>query len=144
MAYSRPTVEDPIGEATSQVATALRPELPAIGDGTADYIEAAMPELATLGVGDLVRASCHANSSALLDALIRGLPLGVMAPSAEVMQRTRALVRHGLDQERVVHGYQIGLIYWCERWTHSFHGPRRCRFYLLHVRRRITDRRRHR
>src|SRR4051794_24258639 len=109
--------DESVRAATREVATALLPDLPSIGDGTAAYIEAAMPELAQLGVLDLVRASCRANTSALVDALMRGVPLDAMATSVEVTQTTRAMVRHGLSPDDVTRGYQIGLRYWSGRWA---------------------------
>jgi GGDEF-like domain/PucR C-terminal helix-turn-helix domain len=105
--------------ATREVAMRLLPELPSIGDGTAAYIEAAMPEITDPDVLELIRASCHANCNALLDGLLRGVPLDAMAPSAEVIQTTRALVRHGLSLTAVVRGYQLGTTYWGERWAHA-------------------------
>jgi PucR C-terminal helix-turn-helix domain/GGDEF-like domain len=116
------TADDFVVTATREVATALLPELPSIGDGTASYIEAAMPELAELGVVDLVRASCHANASVLLDALMRGVPLDAIAPSVEVLQTTRALVRSGVSHDSVIRGYQTGIIYWCARWAQAVEG----------------------
>jgi hypothetical protein len=113
------TADDAVRTIAHEVATALLPELPSIADGTADYIEAAMPELAELGVLDLLRASCHANSSVLLDALMRGVPLDAIAPSVEVMQTTRALVRRGLSHDAVIRGYQTGITYWCQRWAQA-------------------------
>jgi PucR C-terminal helix-turn-helix domain/GGDEF-like domain len=109
--------ESEIREATREVATALLPELPSIGAGTAAYIEAAMPEVVQPGVVELVEASCHANSSTLLDSLLRGVSLDAIAPSSEVIQTTRALVRRGLTMSDVVRGYQLGATYWCTRWA---------------------------
>jgi hypothetical protein len=103
--------ESELREATREVATALLPELPSIGAGTAAYIEAAMPEVAQPGVAELVEASCHANSSTLLDGLLRGVSLDAIAPSSEVIQTTRALVRRGLTMSDVVRGYQLGATY---------------------------------
>ena len=109
--------ESELREATREVATALLPELPSIGAGTAAYIEAAMPEVVQPGVVELVEASCHANSSTLLDSLLRGVSLDAIAPSSEVIQTTRALVRRGLTMSDVVRGYQLGATYWCTRWA---------------------------
>ncbi len=105
--------------ATREVAMSLLPELPSIGDGTAAYIEAAMPEITEPDVLELIRASCHANCNALLDGLLRGVPLDAMAPSTEVIQTTRALVRHGLSLTAVVRGYQLGTTYWGECWAQA-------------------------
>jgi hypothetical protein len=105
--------------ATREVAVALLPELPSIGDGMTAYIEAAMPQITDPDVIELIRASCHANCSALLHGLLRGVSLDAMAPTAEVIQTTRALVRYGLDLTAVVRGYQLGTTYWGERWAHA-------------------------
>src|ERR1044072_5131098 len=106
-----------VREAIREVATALLPELPSIGAGTAEYIEAAMPEVAQPGVAEFIEAACHANSSTILDGLLRGLSLDAMAPSPEVIQTTRAVVRQGLTMSDVVRGYQLGSTYWCTRWA---------------------------
>jgi PucR C-terminal helix-turn-helix domain/GGDEF-like domain len=105
--------------ATREVAVALLPELPSIGEGMAVYIETAMPEITDEDVLELIRASCHANCSALLDGLLRGVSLDAMAPSAEVIQTTRALVRYGLSLTAVVRGYQLGTTYFGERWAQA-------------------------
>jgi GGDEF-like domain/PucR C-terminal helix-turn-helix domain len=123
LAYSRwvsAVTGESIQAATRDVARALLPDLPSIGDGTAAYIESAMPEeVAQPEVRELLRASCHANSSALLDGLMRGVSLDATAPSAEVIQTTRALVRYGLGLSDIVRGYQVGATYWCRRWAEA-------------------------
>jgi len=68
-------------------------------------------------VAELVEASCHANSSTLLDGLLRGVSLDAIAPSSEVIHTTRALVRRGLTMSDVVRGYQLGATYWCTQWA---------------------------
>jgi hypothetical protein len=105
--------------ATREVAVALLPELPSIGEGMAAYIETAMPEITDPDVLELIRATCHANCSALLGGLLPGVSLDAMAPSAEVIQTTRALVRYGLSLTAVVRGYQRGTTYWGERWAQA-------------------------
>ncbi|MCW2997673.1 MAG: Fis family transcriptional regulator, partial [Solirubrobacterales bacterium] len=107
------------------VATAMLPQLPALGAGTAEHIGTRVPEVAQAHAGELVLASCQANSNALLDALVRGVPLAAMSPSAEVMQTTRGLVQHGLTLPVVMRAYRIGIAYWCERWADAVvqHGP---------------------
>ena len=110
--------------ATREVAVALLPELPSIGEGMAVYIETAMPEITDEDVLELIRASCHANCSALLDGLLRGVSLDAMAPSAEVIQTTRALVRYGLSLTAVVRGYQLGTTYWGKRWAQAVQHQR--------------------
>ena len=110
-------IDGGVREAIREVATALLPELPSIGAGTAEYIEAAMPEVAQPGVAEFIEAACHANSSTILDGLLRGVSLDAMAPSPEVIQTTRAVVRQGLTMSDVVRGYQLGSMYWCTRWA---------------------------
>jgi hypothetical protein len=110
-------IDGGVREAIREVATALLPELPSIGAGTAAYIEAAMPEVAQPGVAEIIEATCHANSSTILDGLLRGVSLDAMAPSPEVIQTTRAVVRRGLTMSDVVRGYQLGSTYWCTRWA---------------------------
>ncbi len=110
-------IDGGVREAIREVATALLPELPSIGAGTAEYIEAAMPEVAQPGVAEFIEAACHANSSTILDGLLRGVSLDAIAPSPEVIQTTRAVVRQGLTMSDVVRGYQLGSTYWCTRWA---------------------------
>ena len=110
-------IDGGVRDAIREVATALLPELPSIGAGTAEYIEAAMPEVAQPGVAEFIEAACHANSSTILDGLLRGVSLDAIAPSPEVIQTTRAVVRQGLTMSDVVRGYQLGSTYWCTRWA---------------------------
>jgi hypothetical protein len=110
-------IDGGVREAIREVATALLPELPSIGAGTAEYIEAAMPEVAQPGRAEFIEAACHANSSTILDGLLRGVSLDAIAPSPEVIQTTRAVVRQGLTMSDVVRGYQLGSTYWCTRWA---------------------------
>ena len=122
-------VEAPSSDATRAgvraVATALLPELPAIGEGTAAHILARMPQFAHAGAEDLVLGSCQSNSAALLDALIRGVPLDATGPSVEVVESTRAFVQRGLSLATVVRAYRLGIAYWCERWAQGVarHAP---------------------
>lgn len=102
-----------------RVATALLPELPAIGDGTLSHILAAMPDIPQGGMIDLARASCHANSKAILHALIDSIPVEQIAPSAEVVQSTRDMVLHNFGYDAIMRAYRVGLIYWCERWAEA-------------------------
>ncbi len=111
--------EETVEGLTRRVATGLLPQLPSIGEGMTAYIESAMPELVEREALELVRASCHANSSMLVDGLIRSVPLEAMAPSSEVIQTTRALVRRGISVSDVVRGYQLGTSYFSRRWTEA-------------------------
>jgi hypothetical protein len=105
--------------AVRRVATALLPDLPSIGDGTLSYIVAGMPELPRSGMLELARVSCHANSKALLEALISAVPFDQMAPPAEVVQSTRAMVQHNFSQAAITRAYRLGLVYWCTRWAEA-------------------------
>src|SRR4029453_7173768 len=89
----------------------------------AAYVETAMPEITDEDVLELIRASCHANCSALLDGLLRGVSLDAMAPSAEVIQTTRALVAYGLSLRAGVRRYELGPTYWGERWEQAVQHP---------------------
>jgi hypothetical protein len=109
----------------TEVATALLPELPGIGLGTAEHIGGQMPEFALARSEDLLIDSCRANSAALLDGLIRSVPLEAMAPSVEVMRTTRAFVQRGLTLAAVMRGYRLGIAYWCGRWAEAV--QRHCR-----------------
>ncbi|MHC2250922.1 hypothetical protein ACVILK_000614 [Bradyrhizobium embrapense] len=128
MAYSqsmaRPS-EKLILATVRRVATALLPELPSIGDGTLSHILAAMPEVPRGAMIDLARASCHANSKAVLHALIDAVPFEQMTPPAEVVQSTRAMVRHNFGYDAIMRAYRVGLMYWCKRWSDAV--ERHCR-----------------
>jgi PucR C-terminal helix-turn-helix domain/GGDEF-like domain len=122
-----PTATDEdVRRAVSAVATALMPDLLAVGDATADYIAAAMPQLEARGVLELIRVTCHANTSTLLTALLRGVSPEAIAPPPEVVRHTRALVEHGLGHDDVMRGYRLGVIYWCSLWASAVeqHCPR--------------------
>lgn len=114
-----PVAEETVEGLTRGVATGLLPQLPSIGEGMTAYIASAMPELVEREALELVRASCHANCSMLVDGLIRSVPLESMAPSSEVIQTTRALVRRGIAVSDVVRGYQLGTSYFSRRWTEA-------------------------
>ena len=118
--YARPMArssEKLILATVRRIATALVPELPSIGDGTLSHILAAMPEIPQGGMIDLARASCHANSKAILHALINSVPFEQIAPPAEVVQSTRAMVQHNFSYDAIMRAYRVGLIYWCKRWS---------------------------
>jgi L-fucose mutarotase/ribose pyranase (RbsD/FucU family) len=111
------TVGDQVQELTSTIATALLPELASLAEGTAASIVDEMPELADSSNLQLIRASAYSNSNALLDAMIRAMPLDQMAPSAEVVQSTRAMAQHGISHDAVMRGYRLAIAYWCARWA---------------------------
>lgn len=111
--------EEQVVEATKLVATAMLPALPDVGRGTADHIIRELPEFGRRGATNLVLDACQANSSGLLDALMRGVPVDVMAPSSEVIDTVKGLVRGGISLDTVISGYQVGTAYWCQRWSES-------------------------
>ena len=108
--------DDQIATHVRDVAVALLPELPALGLGTAEYIFERVPEFARQEVADIALAACQANSAALVDALMRGITTDAMAPSEEVIRTTRDLART-ISLDTLVSGYQVGIAYWCSRWT---------------------------
>src|ERR1700741_2591869 len=105
--------------AVRRVARALLPDLPSIGDGTLSHILAAMPEIPQGGMLELARASCHANSRALLEGLINSVPFEQVTPSAEVLQSRRAMDQHNFSHDAIMRAYRVGLIYWCPRWAEA-------------------------
>lgn len=117
MPSAAPSALDRARDEISRVAEALLPEGMDIGRGTAGYIAERIPAIAEVEVEDLMLDSCLANSAGLLDALVRGVPLESMQPSAQVVQSTRALVRRGLPWPAVMRAYRVGIVYWCERWA---------------------------
>ncbi|SDH61909.1 PucR family transcriptional regulator [Pseudonocardia oroxyli] len=112
-------VDDSVRAATRAVAETMLPELPAIGRETAEAVSGAMPELAQPQVVNMVLTASHANSAAVLDALLRSVRLDEMAPSPEVILATRGLVRANISQTSLVRGYQVGTAHWCDRWSRT-------------------------
>jgi PucR C-terminal helix-turn-helix domain/GGDEF-like domain len=101
------------------VAAALLPESPRLGARLAARINARLPEFARMNAGALVVASCQANSNALLDGLIRNVPMHAVAPTVEVRQLTRALVQRGLALSAVMRAYRIGAQHFTEQWAEA-------------------------
>jgi hypothetical protein len=99
------------------VAAALLPESPQLGAELADRINSRLPEFARMNASALVVSSCQANSNALLDGLIRNVPMHAVAPTVEVRQLTRALVQRGLALSAVMRAYRIGAQHWTEQWA---------------------------
>ncbi|WAL49310.1 PucR family transcriptional regulator [Rhodococcus pyridinivorans] len=117
---------DPEAQAAAQkVAIALLPDLPSIGLGAAVYTREHIPEFNHPDVAEISLAACQANSNVLLDALIRGVSVEAMTPSPEVLQSTRDMVRAQVSNELLMRGYQIGIMYWCHRWSQAVrtYGP---------------------
>ncbi|HTK63469.1 MAG TPA: helix-turn-helix domain-containing protein [Pseudonocardia sp.] len=101
------------------VAAALLPDSLRLGSELADRIFERLPEFARLNAGPLVVASCQANNNALLDGMIRNVPMHAVAPTEEVRQHTREFVHHGLTLSAVMRGYRIGAQAWTERWAQA-------------------------
>ena len=108
---------DPIRDAVRAVARTLLPELPALGDDVADHILAREPRFARDNAEDLVRSSCQANSTTLLEGLLRDLPVEILGPAEEVVRDTRRFIQRGVAGETLERGYRLGIAYWCERWA---------------------------
>lgn len=115
-----------VRDAVRVVARALLPELPAIGEGVADHILSGEPRFSRDGADDLVRSSCQANSTTLLDGLLRDLPVEVLGPAEEVVRDTRRFIRRGVAAGTLERGYRLGIAYWCARWAAAAqeHCPR--------------------
>jgi len=112
-----------MGDATRDgvraVARALLPELPAIGDGVADHILAAEPRFARGGAEDLVRSSCHANTTTILDGLLRDVPIEILEPAEEVVRNTRGFIQRGVAPATLERGYRLGIAYLSTRWSEA-------------------------
>lgn len=108
---------DAIRDAVRAVARTLLPELPALGEDLADHILAGEPRFARDGADDLVRSSCQANSTTLLEGLLRDLPVDVLGPAEEVVRDTRRFIQRGVSGETLERGYRLGIAYWCTRWA---------------------------
>jgi hypothetical protein len=97
----------------------MLPELPAIGEALADHVLAGEPRFRHDGADDLVRNSCNANSTALLDGLLRNLPVEVLGPAEEVVRDTRSFIQRGVAAGTLERGYRLGIAYWCTRWAQA-------------------------
>ncbi|PQP19994.1 PucR family transcriptional regulator [Rhodococcus opacus] len=128
--------DDEVSTYVHDVAVTLLPEIPALGVGTAEYIFERVPEFARQEVSEVALAACQANSAALVDALMRGITTDAMAPSEEVIRTTRDLART-ISLDTLVSGYQIGIAYWCSRWTSAVETH--CTAAGVSVALRVTD-----
>ncbi len=113
---TRDTTGDATRDGVRAVARALLPELPSIGDGVADHILAREPGFTRDGAEELVRSSCQANSTMLLDGLLRDVPVEVLEPAEEVVRNTRGFIQRGVAASTVERGYRLGVAYWSTRW----------------------------
>lgn len=112
-AHSTPLVEGKVKE-TANVLLAGRQEL---ADDLADYLIARDPALQNAGVEEMVRASCHANVTVMLDYVTRAVPVESLTAPTEVLRYTRAMVREGLSLDSVTAGYRAGTAFLIDRWT---------------------------
>jgi hypothetical protein len=108
---------DSTREGVRAVARALLPELPAIGEGVADHVLAGEPRFTRDGAAGLVRSSCQANSTTLLDGLLRDVPIEDLGPVEEVVRDTRGFIQRGVEAATLERGYRLGIAYWCTRWA---------------------------
>jgi hypothetical protein len=99
------------------VAEALLPELPTMGEDLANHVLAGEPRMARAGAADLVRTSCQANSTTLLDGLLRDVPVEILDPAEEVVRNTRGFIQRGVAAGTVERGYRLGIAWWCARWA---------------------------
>lgn len=109
--------DDPIREGVRAVAQSLLPELPAIGTGVAEHVLSGEPRFTRGGADDLVRSSCQANSTTLLDGLRRNLPIEILGPAEEVVRDTRSFIQRGVTPATLERGYRLGIAYWSTRWA---------------------------
>ncbi|UTI62647.1 helix-turn-helix domain-containing protein [Paraconexibacter antarcticus] len=110
---------DPVRDGVRTVARAMLPELPAIGEALGDHVLAGEPRFGRDGAADLVRNSCNANSTALLDGLLRNLPAEALGPAEEVVRDTRSFIQRGVTAGTLERGYRLGIAYWCTRWAQA-------------------------
>lgn len=108
---------DATREGVRAVARALLPELPSIGEEVADHILAAEPRFTRGGADELVRSSCHANTTTILDGLLRDVPIEVLEPAEEVVRNTRGFIQRGVAPATLERGYRLGIAYLSTRWS---------------------------
>jgi PucR C-terminal helix-turn-helix domain/GGDEF-like domain len=101
------------------VAAALLPESPQIGAELAARVMSRLPEFAQRGASELLVANCQANNSALLDGLIRDVPMHAVAPTEEVRQLTREYAKHELPLPVLMRGFRIAVQAWTELWAQA-------------------------
>lgn len=111
------SVDDEVRALVHDVAIALLPDIEALGAQMAEHLGTVVSELNVAGAQPVVRATCQANTSMVLDSLVRGVPISLIAPSAEVLQLTRAMVQRGLSWLTVMRGYRLGTMFLIDRWA---------------------------
>jgi hypothetical protein len=105
-----------IDQAIRTMATGLLSDVRSIGAQTAAAIASAMPQLADGPLRELLERACASNTRSLLEAIEAARPVARVEPSIEVMAITRALVQQGVSHDELIRAYQVGLVFWCERW----------------------------
>jgi hypothetical protein len=103
-------------ECVQRAVTAMLADRSALADDIASYLIGRITEIRDLHVEDLVRASCRANMTAILDNLARQVPSSAIAVSTEVLDYTHAMVRRELSLDAVMSGYRMGAVYFVQRW----------------------------
>jgi PucR C-terminal helix-turn-helix domain/GGDEF-like domain len=105
--------------AVGAVATALLPESPRIGAQVAGVVMSRCPEFVQRGASELLIANIQANHSALLDGLIRSVPMRSVAPTEEVRQLTREYAKHELPLRVLMRGFRVAVRSWTEVWAEA-------------------------
>lgn len=105
-----------LDECVQRAVTAMLADRNALAEDIASYLIGRVTEIRDLHVEDLVRASCRANMTAILDNLARQVPSSAIAVSTEVLDYTHAVVRRDLSLDAVMSGYRMGAVYFVQRW----------------------------
>jgi hypothetical protein len=113
------TASGPTRDGVRAVAEALLPDLPVIGERLAEHVLQGEPRMVRAGAADLVRTSCQANSTTLLDGLLRDVPIEILGPAEEVVRDTRGFIQRGVAAATVERGYRLGIAFWCTRWAQA-------------------------
>lgn len=106
------------------VVAALRRSRPSLGEELAQEIFDHDPAFANAGVESAVIEGCRANTAIALDYMARGVPLESIAPTAEVIELTRDLVREGVPLPSITRSYNVAVYRVIEVWTDTVAASR--------------------
>ncbi|QIS03358.1 hypothetical protein F5X71_14430 [Nocardia brasiliensis] len=108
---------DDVTASVRRITAALSGELPELTVEMVELMADQVPELRGPDVEELLLALLRANIGTQVDHLARGVALELSAPSAEVVQLTRALAHRRVPLHAVLRGFRICTHFMVGRWT---------------------------
>jgi hypothetical protein len=117
--------DDAISSAVRTVAAGVRGDYVDLGLDTARHIFERITDFAAEDAEDVALEMCRANTTIILDYLVRGVALESVAPTEEVVGLTRVLVRSGVSMATITRAYSLGIQYLIGVWSEGVrrHGP---------------------